>query len=158
MKRIWWTAAAALALAACGTDGGGSGDAAANEAANAAASGDDAPAANAAAGNTAAAASGAPTLGACPFHSTSGWNGSIERGRLLVSGQVDLQMAGFKPTLAERPGGGGTLALDLTLAPEPQAAVTPYVRFERSGGPGYRRGEIWCGGERIADFDFILID
>jgi hypothetical protein len=99
-----------------------------------------------------------PALPACPFRSTSGWAGSIEGGRLLVTGTVDLQMAGFRPTLTPREDAGGAVAFDLALAPEPQAAVTSEVRYERSGAPVARRGEIWCGGDRIAEFDVVVID
>jgi hypothetical protein len=145
-------AAIALMLAACGGGDTGVGDeAGANQAA--------AEAAGNAAGTEAAnesASAAASALAGCPFRATTGWNGSIEGGQLLVNGRVDLQMAGFRPTLTPQGGGGDTLRLDLTLAPEPQAAVTDRVRYEGSGR--YRRGEIWCGGERIADFDFILIE
>jgi len=114
------------------------------------------------AGANAAESAGAaesPALPACPFRNTGGWAGSIEGGRLLVTGTVDLQMAGFRPTLTPREGtGGGAVAFDLALAPEPQAAVTGEVRFERSGAPVARRGEIWCGGDRIAEFDVVVID
>ena len=39
-------------------------------------------------------------LPACPFQQTRDWHASIENGRILVNGRVDLLMAGFKPTLA----------------------------------------------------------
>lgn len=99
-----------------------------------------------------------PAMPACPFRETRGWGGAIEGGRLVINGVVDLQMAGFRPALTERGASGGTLALDLALAPEPNAAVSDRVRYERSGGAGLRRGEIWCGGERIAAFDIHTID
>jgi hypothetical protein len=98
----------------------------------------------------------APALAACPFRETGGWAGSVEGGRLLVTGTVDLQMAGFRPTLTPRE--GGAAAFDLALVPEPQAAVTGEVRYEASGGIASRRGEIWCGGEKIADFDVVMVD
>ena len=149
--------AAALALAGCGTGVGEGGDAA-NEGAAAANEASANATADAGAANMATAATGAPAaLGPCPFRDTSGWNGSIEGGRLQVGGQVDLMMAGMRPNLAERAGGGDTLALDLTLVPEAQA-LSNRASYERTGARGYRRGEIWCGGERIADFDIIQID
>jgi hypothetical protein len=99
----------------------------------------------------------APTMEDCPFRDTSEWVGSVESGRVLVNGRVDLMMAGFRPELTKRPGASaGTLALDLALAPDPQAAVNDRVRYEASGS--YRRGEIWCGGERIAAFDMIVVE
>ena len=131
--------ALALCLAACGSETSPPAD--------------DAPAANAA--ETANAAE-APALPACPFRDTGGWAGSVEGGRLLVTGTVDLQMAGFRPTLTPREGGGA--AFDLALVPEPQAAVTSEVRYEASGGISSRRGEIWCGDEKIADFEIVVVD
>lgn len=99
----------------------------------------------------------APTMEDCPFRDTSEWVGSVEGGRVLVNGRVDLMMAGFRPELTKRPGASaGTLALDLALAADPQAAVNDRVRYEASGS--YRRGEIWCGGERIAAFDMIVVE
>ena len=131
--------AMAVALAACGT---GTAPPAANDAAGA---------------NTAEAASAAEpaSLPTCPFRETSGWAASVEGGRLLVTGTVDLQMAGFRPTLTPREGGG--TAFDLTLAPESQAAVTNQVRYEASGNAA-SRAEIWCGGEKIADVDVVRVD
>lgn len=103
-------------------------------------------------------AAGGNLLPPCPFENTRGWAGSIEGGRLLVTGNVDLQMAGFRPSLTEREGGApGTLALDLTLAPEPNAAVTDLARYERIGVRGYGRGEIWCGDARLATFDIVNV-
>ena len=131
--------ALALALAACGSG---------------TPSVDDSAAANAV--QTTAAAE-APALAACPFRDTGSWAGSVEGGRLLVTGTVDLQMAGFRPTLTPRPGEGAA-AFDLALVPEPQAAVTSEVRYEASGGVASRRGEIWCGGDKIADFDVVVVD
>jgi hypothetical protein len=111
------------------------------------------------AGNaTANAAGGDALLPPCPFENTRGWAGSVEGGRLLVTGNVDLQMAGFRPALTERQGTApGTIALDLALAPEANAAVSDLARYERRGAPSYRRGEIWCGGERIAGFDIVVV-
>jgi len=93
----------------------------------------------------------------CPFETIHDLRGSIEGGRLLVTGRVDLMMAGFKPQLTPREGGSGVLALDLALVPEPQAGVSDELRYERSGVPSYPRGEVWCGGERLASFDMILV-
>ena len=104
------------------------------------------------AGEGAAAAERAE-LPACPFRQTGDWAGSVEGGRLLVTGTVDLQMAGFKPQLTRREGGGA--AFDLALVPEPQAAVTSEVRYE--GAPASGGGEIWCGGEKIAEFGIVQV-
>jgi hypothetical protein len=101
----------------------------------------------------AASAAAAPALPDCPFHQTGDWAGSVEGGRLLVTGTVDLQMAGFRPVLTPREGAGA--AFDLALVPEPQAAVTNEVRYE--GAPASGAGEIWCGGEKIADFDIVRV-
>ena len=130
--------AIALSLAACGSDPAP-------------------PAANIAEADAAEPASaGEPaSLAACPFRQTRGWAGSVEGGRLLVTGTVDLQMAGFRPTLTPREGAGA--AFDLTLVPEPQAAVTDQVRYEASGGAA-SGGEIWCGGAKIADFEVVRVD
>ena len=137
-----------LWLAACGGDGGG------NRAAAPAAN--EAVAANESAGAETAGTS--PAVPACPYRRTQEWIGSVEGGRVLVTGNVDLQMAGFRPALTERPGAAaGTLALDLALTPEPNAPVTDVARYERRGAPAYRRGEIWCGGQRIAAFDMIHV-
>lgn len=143
-------AAAALLLAACD---GGRGSNVADPATNATAAEQGTGAAQA---NSAVAP---PSMPACPFRETEGWGGAIEGGRLIVNGVVDLQMAGFRPALTERAGASaGTLALDLALAAEPNAPVSDRVRYERSGASGYRRGEIWCGGERIAEFQIVSID
>lgn len=133
--------AIALTLSACGGSGAGNQSAVAENEAGAAA-------------NTAETRAALP---ACPFLETTDWAGSIEAGRLLVTGSVDLQMAGFRPALTERAAGSGTLALDLALAPEPNAPVTDLARYERRGAPAYQRGEIWCGGERIAEFDIVNV-
>ncbi|WP_129793406.1 hypothetical protein [Sphingosinicella sp. CPCC 101087] len=135
----------ALALAACG------GELAAPPAAQ-----ENGSAQNAAAGANAADPASLP---ACPFRETSNWAGSVEGGRLLVTGNVDLQMAGFRPALTPHAGAApGTAALDLSLVPEPQAAVTDQVRYEQARSPAYSRGEIWCGGARIAEFDVVVVD
>ena len=142
-------AAIALALAGCGSGG----PAARNEAAaNGAVPADQATAA----ANSTAAGPGA--IAGCPFHETHGWAGSVENGRLRVTGNVDLQMAGFRPGLTERAGSpAGTLVLDLALAPEPNAAITDLAVYEQAGGGAYRRGEIWCGGQRLAAFDIVHV-
>ena len=138
--RILLGAALAFAVAACGGDQA------------------PAPAKDETAASSEKTGEGGAALPPCPFTDTSGWAGSIENGRVLVTGLVDLQMAGFKPGLTPRPGAaGGTLALDLALTPEANAAVTDRARYEGPGG-GYRRGEIWCGGERIAQFDMVIVD
>lgn len=93
----------------------------------------------------------------CPFEKVHDLKGSIEGGRLLVTGRVDLMMAGFKPQLSERSAGSGVLALNLALVPEAQAAVSDTLRYERSGVANYPRGEIWCGGQRLQAFDMILV-
>ena len=142
-SRVWIAvAAAAFFVAGCGAGG----DDAAQEPDNVS---------NAA--QAEAKAAGTPALARCPFRETSDWAASSEGGRVLVTGQVDLQMAGFRPTLTERSSGGGTLALDLALVPEPNAAVTERVRYESGGGGGLRRVEIWCGDERIEAVDTVVI-
>lgn len=141
MNRSWRLATAALlCLAAC--DSGS--DEAAGE--------------NTAAGtNTAATATAEKAkLPPCPFRETQGWKGSVEGGRLLVTGTLDVQMAGMKPVLTPRADAApGVAAFDLALAPEANAAVTDLARYERQGSPRYSAGEIWCGGERIAQFDVV---
>ena len=92
----------------------------------------------------------------CPFQTIHELRGSIEGGRLLVTGRVDLMMAGFKPQLTPRPG-GSAVTLDLALVAEPQAGVSDVLRYERSGVPSSPRGEIYCGGERLATFDIINV-
>lgn len=156
MKLAHWAplAALVLALAACG---GSETPPAANQSAEANAAGTSTNEAAAAANRVGASAPAGLT--GCPFHQTQDWTGSVEGGRVLVTGRVDLQMAGFRPALTERPGsGGGTLALNLALVPEPNAPVTPEARYERRGGPSYARGEIWCGNQRIAAFNMIHVD
>ena len=143
-----WAAAIAcgLMLAGCGADrddkaGANAAAVAANESAKAG-------------GNTVAGG-----LSDCPFRRTHDWIGSVEGGHVRVNGYVDLQMAGFRPELTPRPGAaGGTIAFDLALVPAPNAPVEDHVRYERRGAPAYRRAEIWCGGERIAGFDMIVVN
>ena|SRR5690349_3265522 len=96
-------------------------------------------------------------LPSCPFQEIHDLRGSIESGRLLVTGRVDLMMAGFRPQLTPRNGGPGVLALDLALVPETNAGVSDVLRYERTGVARVPRGEIWCGGRRFADFDMILV-
>ena len=137
-----------LCLAACDAGGGG------GEAQNTAVADLAGPAA---AEPTSASAGGASAgLAPCPFKETS-WIGSIEGGRLLVNGTLDLQMAGMKPQITERSTNPPVLALELALVPAANEPVTDQVRYERTGSPTYRRGEIWCGGERIETFDMIVI-
>ena len=103
------------------------------------------------------AATAEPALPPCPFSNTSGWAGSVEGGRLLVTGEVDLQMAGFEPTLTPRSAAPGVTAFDLALTPEAGAAVTDQVRHEQPGSAAHRRGEVWCGGERVASFNIVVV-
>jgi hypothetical protein len=138
MKRIFIVPLLAAA-AACNSGGGG------NEAAGVAPKTENA-------SSTARA-----ELPPCPFQQTQGWAASVEDGRMLVTGEVDLQMAGFKPTLTPREAGGGVAAFDLALKAEPNAAVTAKVRYERGGSPRYSRVEIWCGGERVATTGVVNI-
>lgn len=142
--RNWVTCAApalALMLSACG--GGG-----------------DATSANIAAseGNQATSdvAAAEPKLPACPFRETE-WKASVTAGELLVNGTVDVMMAGFEPTLTRREGSPGSYAFDLALVPTPGAAVNDRVRYEESGVAGRSRAEIYCGGERIAAVDVVLV-
>ena len=133
-----------LLLAACGTEGT---ESAAND-----------PAANESTNATTAAADEEQSqakLAACPFRETRDWKGSVTGGRVLVNGKVDLQMAGFEPALTPRAGGsGGTLVLDLTLAPKPNG-LSDSARYEAAGR--YSRAEIHCGGERIADIAIVQV-
>ena len=147
MKFSCSAAALALVLSACGSGGGERASDGANEAA----------AANEASANESAAEPGGAA--ACPFRRTREWVGSVERGHVRVNGYVDIQMAGFRPTLTERAGAApGTLALDLALAPAPNEPVSDHARYERTGAPSYRAAEIWCGGERIATIDMIVVN
>jgi hypothetical protein len=151
MRSRHWAGPAALtlALAACGSDGG-------RESADAE---ENAAAANAAGGNATAEAGGdRADMPACPFRRTRDWVGSVERGHVRVNGYVDVTMAGFRPTLTERPGAApGTLALDLALAPAPNEPINDHARYERTGAPAYPRAEIWCGGERIETIDMTVV-
>ena len=132
-----------LMLAACGSGGteSGAADPAANESANATAD-----------------EQSQPKLAACPFRETRDWQGSVTGGRVLVNGKVDLQMAGFEPALTPRAGGsggsGGTLVLDLTLAPKANG-LSDSARYEAAGR--YSRAEIHCGGERIAEINIVQV-
>lgn len=151
----WRGLAAALALApaACG---GASQDGQSNDAVAAR------PAATANRAASAAAmlngATVAPALPPCPFQTTGNWIGAIENGRLNVTGRVDLQMAGFRPTLTERRSSGAdTIAFDLTLSPVSGAAVTDIARYQRGGASPWRSAEVYCGGRRIARFDLIQV-
>ncbi len=148
MNRLVAIGSLFLALAACGSRGGGEGDVEiANDGATAPETAPET--ANAAAGDAAA-------LPPCPFRKTSDWKGSIEGGRLLVTGMVDLQMAGFKPQLTPRPGAApGVLAYDLALVPAAGEPVTDKVRLEKPGTARHSAGEIYCGGERLARFDIV---
>ena len=141
MRYFGFVAAAAAALGACG----GGGDTADNGAETAAAN------------DAVAIAEAEPALPPCPFQETSDWNASITGGELLVNGQVDLLMAGFKPTLTPRQGSPGAFAFDLALVPETGAAVDDVARYEASVAERHRRAEIWCGGEKIADVDVVLV-
>ena len=135
-----------LLLAACGSGGG---DADVNDQAAVA----ETPQAKAERVESAKAA-----LGNCPFRNTGDWHASNEGGRLLVNGRVDLLMAGFEPKLTPRPDSApGTIAFDLTLEPNPEAAVAERARYETTGSPRYGQAEIWCGGERIARIDMVNI-
>lgn len=109
------------------------------------------------ANETVATAEAEPALPPCPFQETSDWNASITGGELLVNGQVDLLMAGFKPTLTPRQSSPGAFAFDLALVPEAGAAVDDLARYEASVAERHRRAEIWCGGEKIADVDVVLV-
>lgn len=97
-------------------------------------------------------------LPACPFKKTSNWVASLERGKVLVNGTVDLMMAGFKPQLMPRAGAArGVLALELSLVPETGAVVNSNARYEQTGVPPYKRLEVWCGGEQIAGVNMIVV-
>ena len=148
LRNLAAAAALGLCLAACGP----SGDPSSSEA------------------NTAATANAAPAepeinsaetradVAACPFRRTRDWVGSVEHGHVRINGTVDVQMAGFRPTLTERSGaGGGALALDLAFAPAPGEPISDHVRFERTGAPAYRQAEIWCGGEVIERIDMTVV-
>jgi hypothetical protein len=153
MRRTYWIAAAAMGLGLSGCGGGT--EEKASQPANAA----EPAAANVSADATAStgpvAASG---IQGCPFKKTTNWVGSVERGYLRVNGDVDLMMAGFKPQLTLREGSsGGATLLDLALVPEPNADISSHVKLEKAGTAPNRRAEIWCGGERIAAFDMVVV-
>ena len=100
----------------------------------------------------------APALPPCPFERTREWIGAIENGRLNLTGRVDLQMAGFRPTLTERRSSGpDTIVFDLALSPEAGAAVTDVARYQRAGASPYRTAEVYCGGRRIASIRLIQV-
>ena len=141
MRKFAMIAALALGLAGCG----GADEAATNASEAAPANG------------AVATAEAKPELPPCPFQETSDWHASITGGKLLVNGQVDLLMAGFKPTLTPRQGSSGAFAFDLALVPETGAAVADRARYEASVAERHRRTEIWCGGEKIADIDVVLV-
>ncbi len=142
MKSARWTLVVMLgALAACGSQP----------------SSDASEQANAATTNQAEAKAKAE-LPPCPFEEIHDLKGSIEGGRLLVTGRVDLMMAGFRPQLTPRESSSGAYALDLSLVPEADAGVSDVLRFERQGVGRYPRGEVWCGGDRLQTFDMILVD
>lgn len=150
-----------LCLAACGPGGGEAGNA--QDPGNEAEAGASA-AAGPAVGNESVAAAGnataavGPGLPGCPFRQTTNWVGSIEGGKLLVNGSVDLLMGGFKPQLTERAGSAPpVLRLDLALVQGGSTELSNKVRYEKSGSAAYRRGEIYCGGEQVAAFDMILV-
>lgn len=94
-----------------------------------------------------------PKLPPCPFRNTSDWHASIENGRLLVNGEVDLLMAGFKPTLTPRGGGD----FDLSLEPEQGAVVNDRARYEAPATASYRQVRIYCGGEPIETIDVVHV-
>jgi len=97
-------------------------------------------------------------VAACPFRRTRDWVGSVERGHVRINGTVDVQMAGFRPTLTERGGSaGGALALDLAFAPAPGEPISDHVRFDRTGAAPHRQAEIWCGGEVIERIDMTVV-
>ena len=96
-------------------------------------------------------------LPSCPFHKTGDWYGWVENGKLTVGGQVDVQMAGFKPTLTVRSSSPPTVAFDLALVQEPGAAVSDRIEYEKTGSPAYSKAEIWCGDEMIESFTINVV-
>ena len=63
-------------------------------------------------------------------------------------------MAGYKPALTKRAsGGGGALALDLSLAAAPGGAVEPAVHYEEPLGTAYGEVVIYCGGEPMTTIE-----
>lgn len=97
-------------------------------------------------------------LPSCPFNRTSDWHASIENGRILVNGRVDLMMAGFRPTLTPRAQAGpGAIAFDLSLKQEEGAVVDERPRYEGSVSGRYGKAEIYCGGELIETIGVVHI-
>lgn len=97
-------------------------------------------------------------LPACPFQQTRDWHASIENGRILVNGRVDLLMAGFKPTLAPRENASpGAIAFDLSLQQEAGAVVNDQARYESGISGRYGKAEIYCGGELIETIDVVQV-
>jgi hypothetical protein len=145
MKRQLVAFVMLLGLAACGGAGGEkSQDAAASDA-------------QAAQERARAARDAEPKLPSCPFNKTREWMASIRGGRLLVTGTVDLMIAGFKPVLTPREETGGTAAFDLALVGDPTAAVNQYARFEKNGTASYQRVTVYCGGKQIASVPVIHV-
>lgn len=149
-----WAMLAAGLLAACGSDVGG--EVGTNQAAADATVANGSVSAEGADDSTANA--GAKAEMACPFRNLRDVQGSIEGGRLLVTGMVDAIMAGYTPALIRRTSGGtaGVTTLDLTMGGEPGDITNMVIRHTESGVPVTSRGEIWCGGERLAQFDMIV--
>lgn len=134
--------AVALALSACGSQEPSS----------------DAPEASASEDGAADNQAQKAALPACPFQQTRDWHATIENGRILVNGRVDLLMAGFKPTLTPRPeASAGAIAFDLSLQPEQGAVVNEQARYENSVSGRYGKAEIYCGGELIETIDIVQI-
>lgn len=150
-SRAWALLAAGL-LASCGSDVGG--EVGTNQAAA------DAAVANGSVGAEGAddSTTSAKAEMACPFRNLRDVQGSIEGGRLLVTGLVDAIMAGYTPLLTRRTSGGtaGVTTLDLTMGSEPGDITNMQIRHVEAGVPITSRGEIWCGGERLAQFDMIV--
>ena len=89
----------------------------------------------------------------CPFQKTTGWYAQIENTRFSVDGQVDFQMAGFKPGLTKRSASGGGIALDLSLQAAPGEPVTPSAHYEEPMSTAYNRVTIFCGGKEMTSFE-----
>lgn len=146
MKALRRTALLALGLTIAGCNSGGGNESAAPSGETVAAN-----------ESSAKAVAPEPKLAACPFQNTSDWHASVESGHLLVNGKVDLLMAGFKPTLTRRAGGGDAFAFDLALKPETGAVVNDRARYEESGVAGKPLAEIWCGGDKIETIDVVQV-
>lgn len=100
----------------------------------------------------------AAALPACPFGQTGDWHASLENGRILVNGRVDLMMAGFKPTLAPRQQASpGAIAFDLSLQQQEGAVVDERPRYEGRVSGRYSKAEIYCGGKLIQTIDVVQI-